>query len=631
MPTMNDMVLLREYADGQSESAFSELVSRHINLVYSAALRQLSDPHLAQEVTQAVFIILARKSGILPQNTVLSGWLLKTTRYEAYSQIRSAMRRAQREQEAYMQSTLNESDDAAWEKIAPLLDEAMAALGETDRNAIALRFFENKTASEIATTLQMNEQAVQKRVTRALEKMRKFLAKRSVVCSAMAIASAASANAVQAAPVGLAKTVSAVAVVKGAAAGGSTLTVTKGVLKIMAWTKTKMAITAGVAVLLATGTTVVLQNAIMHMNSVLKQTMPDGSTLVLNQICADKFTSYYGGKTNTWKIPGWMVLEFCLISEAPENHPLVKTAFFRQYRGVLRGEHGIEYVQELHQFQKVSDGYSGYIQTDTIPRDSRWLWLRIEKREDYKRYDSWQPVAEFKFANPTRSANHKWIASTTPSTNVVDGKNIVLGEIVIKIVPNYTNDIWNHIVTVPAELREGDVVLTNWAAVYTKAEDASGNGRHLVRYDRNSRVILQHHRSLDPRCVWKLDMDFEPISNFSEQNLATVVFVEPTAKITTNVMGVPVEISWSNVYSKWGNPYITASIPTNRTDLGLQFVSMQDDQGKDLPYNSAGWNPHGFSRSMEITDSKQVKVTVAVVPNVHTTFYTQPRIESAKN
>lgn len=263
MTDWNDQALLTAFVRVQSEPAFGELVRRYVNLVYSVALRQTGQPAAAEEVTQAVFIVLSRKAPTLAgkrpafgSDTSLSGWLYQTARLTAANYLRTEMRRVRREQEAYMQSQMEEPAPDVWPQIAPLLDDALGRLGPRDRHALVLRFFENKSLGEIGAALGGSEAAARMRVNRALEKMRKFFHKRGVTLTAAMIAGAVSTHSVHAAPAHLAVTITAVTA-QGAAAGSSTLTLAKGALKIMAWTKAKTAIAVTVGVLLVTGTATV--------------------------------------------------------------------------------------------------------------------------------------------------------------------------------------------------------------------------------------------------------------------------------------------------------------------------------------------------------------------------------------
>src|SRR5258706_8517900 len=145
----DDMALVREYARSKSEQAFATLVSRHVNLVYSVALRQVGNPHLAEDITQGVSVILARKAESLDPKTILRGWLSRTARFVSVNALKAQRNRQLREQESQMQSSLNRSDADTWTQIAPWLDEALNCLAEREHDAVVLRFFDGKELKQV--------------------------------------------------------------------------------------------------------------------------------------------------------------------------------------------------------------------------------------------------------------------------------------------------------------------------------------------------------------------------------------------------------------------------------------------------------------------------------------------------
>jgi RNA polymerase sigma factor (sigma-70 family) len=210
MATISDRELVERFAKGGSEEAFRELVTRHIGLVYSVALRHTGNPHHAEEISQAVFVLLVRRAKSLGKNVVVSGWLYHTARLTAANFQRAEFRRIRREKEVYMQSpTKDEIADEVWRDLLPLLDRAMASLSAADRDCMVLRFFENKSFRDVASTLGIEEGAAQRRVSRSLERLRAFFRGQGLDLSASAIAGAVSANSIAATPVGLGASVAA--------------------------------------------------------------------------------------------------------------------------------------------------------------------------------------------------------------------------------------------------------------------------------------------------------------------------------------------------------------------------------------------------------------------------------------
>lgn len=237
----DDAVLLRRYANGNANDAFAEIVRRHLGLVYAAALRQLGGvTHRAEEVTQAVFIDLARKAATLSRHGDLSAWLYTSTHYAAAKLKRTEQRRQAREQEAHLMTHLMADDPAAdWERLRPVLDEALHELGEADREAVVLRYFQDRRFAEMGRQLGLTEDAARMRVERALDRLRVLLAKRSITSSSAALALVLANAPAAAIPAGLASAVTSVAV--GGAAVGS------GALAVAWLTNAKTAIAAIVA------------------------------------------------------------------------------------------------------------------------------------------------------------------------------------------------------------------------------------------------------------------------------------------------------------------------------------------------------------------------------------------------
>jgi RNA polymerase sigma factor (sigma-70 family) len=220
-------------------------------LVYSAALRMVCETHTAEDVTQGVFLALSQNAARLGGHPVLSGWLHCTARNIAAKSVRSDVRRHAREQEAAaMQQLLSDESNAPWKKVAPYLDDALGELQATERDVLLLRYFEKKSAPEIAAILGISDEAAQKRVSRAVERLREFFAKRGVAVGASGLAALVSANAVHAAPAGLAMTISA-AVSAGSAACATTLIAATGTIAMTALQKSLIA--AAIAILAGAG------------------------------------------------------------------------------------------------------------------------------------------------------------------------------------------------------------------------------------------------------------------------------------------------------------------------------------------------------------------------------------------
>ena len=225
---LDDIELLRRYAENHSEESFTELVRRRLSLVYSVALRRVGgDAHLANDVTQRVFTDLARKAAALSRRQVLTGWLFTSTRYAAAEAVRREKRRQAHEQDAQtMQNLFPDSvSNGNWDRLRPVLDDLINELGESDREAVLLRFFEGRPFAEVGAKLHLSENTARMRVERAVDKLRALLARRGIPSTTVALATLLANQTSIATPIGMAGAVASAALsgaaLTGAAAGSA--------------------------------------------------------------------------------------------------------------------------------------------------------------------------------------------------------------------------------------------------------------------------------------------------------------------------------------------------------------------------------------------------------------------------
>jgi RNA polymerase sigma factor (sigma-70 family) len=265
----SDHELLQDFARNASQEAFRSVVERHVNAVYAAARRQTRDPQLAEDVAQVVFIVLARKAAKLDRNTPLAGWLMKTTFFACRDAIKAETRRRRHEQKAAsMKPAITEEDLAsAVERISPELDAAMMKLSDADRGAVAMRYFENHSIAEVASAMGISAEAATKRISRAIDKLRRWLTHRGAMSAAtLPLAAILEHLPQQAAPANLV-TMTTAAATSTAAASAWIAGISKGTINMMIWSKAKAAVVVLGATLLAGGAGVGTVSLVLAQNN----------------------------------------------------------------------------------------------------------------------------------------------------------------------------------------------------------------------------------------------------------------------------------------------------------------------------------------------------------------------------
>lgn len=249
---MSDVELIEKHREG-SEQAFAELVRRHLGWIYGVARRRTGDAHLAEDVAQAVFILLHRKAPRFGEDRAMMSWLHKTTCYATAVALRNLHRRRQRETHAAVlaSQTMPVQDESQWQELAPMLDELVGQLQRPDREAILLRFYQDLTFAQVGAQTGITEEAARKRVQRAIDKLRRLAAQRGTSWTEASLGAVLATHVIQPLPSGLISTItSGASAAVGAAATASSAPIAKGVTLMMAYANAKIAAVAAAVLLI---------------------------------------------------------------------------------------------------------------------------------------------------------------------------------------------------------------------------------------------------------------------------------------------------------------------------------------------------------------------------------------------
>jgi RNA polymerase sigma factor (sigma-70 family) len=250
---MTDWELLQEYRNSHAHAAFQTLVERHVDFVYSCARRRVRDGHLAEDVTQIVFTVLARRAGDLKPNVPLKGWLFNAVRFAAANQLRKQRRRQQTEREAVaMTRTFDDPTqyDQAWKALDPHLEDGLSRLKESERNAILLRFFENRSLKEVGIALAIDPNTAAKRISRGIARLRDFFSRKGIAIPDAAVETGLPRQTTSA-PAGSAAIIATLAIAsaaQSASASATTIAATE-VIRSMIWASSRLPLSIAAAIL----------------------------------------------------------------------------------------------------------------------------------------------------------------------------------------------------------------------------------------------------------------------------------------------------------------------------------------------------------------------------------------------